>query len=341
MNVVVTGACSTVARPVIAALERDPGIGSILALDIRPYQGIRSAKTRSRIADVRDRDALLSAFSSAFAVIHLAFVVVTDVPDGPTTREINIEGSNRVLQAAADSGVRKVIYISSVAAYGAVPGNPPVLTEDAPCRGLENERNFYYAYTKAAVEQIMEDFARSHPDIAVTRFRPHIIVGPRVLEGSGQLGLLSGLAGPSRSFWGFRPLGANGRLAQYTHEGDLAEAVLHALHHEMPGAYNIAGEPLDLEAYLRSKGKTFRSIPWAPAYALAWLMSPFSSRLRLARAWLVSARHRNILDCSKLRRSGFDRTLRSTLECLEEVTAVLAERRAAAARGSHHRGVDR
>jgi nucleoside-diphosphate-sugar epimerase len=341
MNVAVTGAGSTVARPVIAALERDPGIESILALDIRPYQGIRSAKIRSRIADVRDRGALLSAFTSVSAVIHLAFVVVTDVPDGPTIREINIEGSRRVLHAAADSGVQKVIYTSSVAAYGAVPGNPPVLTEDAPCRGLENERNFYYAYTKAAVEQIMEDFARSHPDIVVTRFRSSILVGPRILEDSYQLRLLSGLAGPSRSFWGFRPVGANGRLAQYTHEGDLSEAVLHALHHEMPGAYNIAGEPLDLESYLRSKGKTFRPIPWAPAHALAWLLSPFSSRMRLARAWLVSARYRNILDCSKLRRSGFGKTLRTTFECLEDVTAFLAESRAAGAKETHCLKVDR
>ena len=334
MNVAVTGAGSTVARSVIDALEKDPEVESITALDIRPYQGVPSAKVRPRLADVRDPEALLAAFSSADAVIHLAFVVVTDVPDGPTIRDINIEGSRRVLQAAADSGVRKVIYTSSVAAYGAVPGNPAVLTEEAPCRGLENERNFYYAYTKAAVERIMEDFARSHPDVVVTRFRPHILVGPRVLEDAVQLRLLAGLAGPSRSFWGFRPGGPNGRLAQYTHEDDLAGAILHALHHELPGAYNIAGEPVDLDGYLESKGRTFRRIPWGAANSLASLLSPFSARMRLARAWLVSARYRNIVDCSKLRRSGFNRPLRATSECLEEVAAFLAHSRSACLKGS-------
>jgi UDP-glucose 4-epimerase len=321
VNVVVTGAGSTVGRSIMDSLAMDPEIGSILAVDIRPYAGPLSPRIRTRIADVRDRDALLAAFSSADAVIHLAFVVVTEVPDRSTIREINIEGSRHVLQAAADSGVRKVIYTSSVAAYGAVPGNPQVLTEEDPCRGLENERNFYYAYTKAAVEKIMDDFSRSHPETVVTRFRPHIVVGPRVLEGSAQLRLLAGLAGPSRSFWGFRPVGPNGRLAQYTHEDDLARAILYALHHEMPGAYNIAGEPLDLEDYLRSKGKSYRRIPRAAASALALLASPFSTRARLARQWLVSARYRNILDCSKLRRSGFDRPLRTTYECLEDVAA--------------------
>lgn len=329
MKVVVTGASSTVARSVMSLLEQDPEIGSILALDIRSYRGAATPKVRSLIADVRDRDSLLSAFSSADAVIHLAFVVVTDVPDGPAIREINIEGSRRVLQAAADSGVRKVIYTSSVAAYGAVPGNPLVLTEETPCRGLENERNFYYAYTKAAVEQVMEDFTRSHPAIIVTRFRSHILVGPRILEGSAQLRLLAGLAGPSRSFWGFQPIGPNGGLVQYTHEEDLAAAIMYALHHELPGAYNIAGEPLDLFSYLRCRGKTFRRIPWRAASALASLLSPFSARMRLAKAWLVSARYRNIIDCSKLRRSGFDRPLRTTFECLEDVAAYQARRRAA------------
>jgi nucleoside-diphosphate-sugar epimerase len=321
VNVVVTGAGSTVARSILDSLAMDPEIGSVLALDIRPYDGLRSPKIRTRIADVRDRDALLAAFSSADAVIHLAFVVVTDVPDRAAVREINIEGSRRVLEAAADSGVRKVVYTSSVAAYGAVPGNPRVLTEEDPCRGLENERDFFYAYTKAAVEQIMDDFSLSHPETVVTRLRSHIVVGPRVLEGSAQLRLLAGLARPSRSFWGFRPAGPNGRLAQYTHEDDLARAVLYALHHDLPGAYNIAGEPLDLESYLRSKGKSFRPIPRVAASTLALLASPFSPRARLARQWLVSARYRNILDCSKLRRCGFDRPLRTTYECLEEVAA--------------------
>ena len=340
MNVVVTGAGSTVALSVLNSLDHDPEIGSILALDIRPYHGDRSPKIRSLVADVRDREALLAAFSSADAVIHLAFVVVTDVPDAAAVREINIEGSRRVLEAAARTGVRKVIYTSSVAAYGAVPGNALVLTEEAPCRGLENERNFYYAYTKAAVEEIMEDFSRSHPGIVVTRFRSHILVGPRVLEDSAQLRLLAGLAGPSRSFWGFRPLGPNGRQAQYTHEEDLAAAILYALHHELPGAYNIAGEPLDLAAYLRGKGKTFRTIPWGPANVLASLLSPFSARIRLAKSWLVSARYRNIIDCSKLRRAGFDPPLRTTFECLEEVAAFEGRRRAAAAEESSRLGRD-
>jgi nucleoside-diphosphate-sugar epimerase len=331
MNVVVTGAGSTVARSVLDCLERDPEVRSIIALDIRPSPA-RSPKVKTLVADVRDRDALRAAFSSADAVIHLAFVVVTGVPEERAIREINIEGSRRVLQAAAEAGIRKVIYTSSVAAYGAVPGNPLVLTEEAPCRGLENERNFYYGYTKAAVEGIMEDFSRSHPAAVVTRFRPHILVGPRVLEGSAQLRLLAGLAGPSRSFWGFRPVGPNGRLAQYTHEDDLAAAILYALHHELPGAYNIAGEPLDLDGYLRGKGKTFRTIPWRAANVLASFLSPFSARMRLAKAWLVSARYRNIIDCSKLRRSGFDRPLRTTSECLEEVAAYEARRRASGAK---------
>jgi nucleoside-diphosphate-sugar epimerase len=260
------------------------------------------------------------------------------VPDFPTIQAVSIEGSRNVMQAAADCGVRKLIYTSSVAAYGTVPGNPPVMKEETPIRGEENKHNFYYAYTKAAVEKAMDDFAQAHPQLVLTRFRPHLVAGPNFLEYTDNLASLSHLARPSRWYWGFRPKGPNGRLLQYTHEKDLAKAIQYALHHEMPGAYNIAGEPLDFVRYLKGRGKTFRRIPWAGAYVLAALLSPFSARSRLGRSWLVSARYRNILDCSKLKRAGFDQPLRSTLQCVQEAVAYYGQRGAGRAKRARAQG---
>jgi nucleoside-diphosphate-sugar epimerase len=198
--------------------------------------------------------------------------------------------------------------------------------------------NFYYSYTKAAVELVMEEFAQTHPQLVVTRFRPHIVVGPNALEHTDNLRFLSRLSGSSRFFWGFRPEGPNGPLLQYTHEEDLADAIQYALHQEMPGAFNIAGDPLDFESYLRDKGKTFRRIPWAAANVLAGLLSPFSARSRLARSWLVSARYRNITDCSKLKRSGFNKPLHTTLQCVEEAAAYYEQRRAGRTKKSQSQG---
>ena len=54
------------------------------------------------------------ARQDADVVVHLAFIVVRPAE----TRDINLEGSRNVFQAAVDAGVKRLVYASSVAAYG-------------------------------------------------------------------------------------------------------------------------------------------------------------------------------------------------------------------------------
>ena len=151
IKVAITGACSTLARSVISLLDKDYRVESILALDLRPYDGVPSKKIQYQKIDVRDINALRSAFAEIDIVIHLAYIVVAKVLDLPKIFAINIDGSKNVAQAASDSGVKKLVYTSSQAAYGMVPGNPPVLNEEMPIQGEQNIEN-YYPYTKAIVE---------------------------------------------------------------------------------------------------------------------------------------------------------------------------------------------
>ena len=326
LKIAITGASSTLARSVISLLDKDDGVESILALDIRPYDGVPSAKIQYRKIDIRDINALRSAFKDIDAVVHLAFVVITNMPDVAEIYAINIDGSKNVAQAAADAGAKTLVYTSSVAAYGLLPGNPPVLTESMPIQGERNKKN-YYPYTKAVVDKFMEDFAETHPHLTITRFRSHLITGPNFLRHSGNLFVVPDLSKPSKSYWGFRPEGINGSRLQYTHEEDLAKAIQHALHNPLPGAYNIAGEPMDLERYLRESGKNFRRIPRRTVYGLISMLSPLSARLRLARSWMIGAKYRNIMDCSKLKRAGFAERLHTTLDCVQEANAYFAQKR--------------
>ena len=325
IKVAITGACSTLARSVISLLDKDHRVESILALDLRPYDGVPSAKIQYQKIDVRDINALCSAFTDMDTVVHLAYVVVVKVLDLPKIYAINIDGSKNVAQAASDSGVKKLVYTSSQAAYGMVPGNPPVLNEEMPIQGEQNKEN-YYPYTKALVEKFMIDFAETHRNLIITRFRPHLITGPNFMKYSGNLFVVPNLTKPSKSYWGFRPEGPNGSLLQYTHEEDLSKAIQHALHNPMPGAYNIAGEPMDLEGYLRERGKKFREIPWGAVYRLVSMLSPFYARMRLAKSWMIGFKYRNIMDCSKLKQAGFTEPLRTTLECVQEANIYFAQK---------------
>src|SRR5262249_47036878 len=90
---------------------------------------------------------------------------------------INVGGSKNVFEAAARARVRRIVYASSVAAYGVVPGHPVPIVEDTP-RRLQPE--FPYAATKYAVEEFLDGFEPGHPEIAVTRLRPGVLFGARM-----------------------------------------------------------------------------------------------------------------------------------------------------------------
>jgi UDP-glucose 4-epimerase len=333
LRVAMTGASGTLARPVIRLLDTDDRVEEIRALDIRPYEGPSSAKIRAFKTDVRNLEALRSAFCGADAVIHLAFVVASRIPRRADVYAVNVGGTSNVARAAAESGAKTLVYISSQAAYGMVPENPPVLTEDMPLRG-EQTPEHDYAFTKAIVERDLEMFAAAHPRPTITRFRAHLVCGPDVLHHSEAPVLVPDLSSAAGAYRAFRPRGPNGAWIQYTHEEDLAAAIRFALHRPLPGAYNIAGEPMNLDLRLGELGKTFRPVPWGPVFALATALAPFSRRIRAARSWLTGARYRNLLDCSKLRSAGFNGPLRATRECFDEAQAIFAERRALGSAGT-------
>src|SRR5437868_5998500 len=84
-----------------------------------------------------------SLFDGADVAVHLAFAIFGDREE---TRRINLEGSRNVFEAANEAGVKRLVYASSVAAYGFHPENPQPLTEETPAIGSSR---FYYSAQKA------------------------------------------------------------------------------------------------------------------------------------------------------------------------------------------------
>src|SRR5439155_19868861 len=110
------------------------------------------------------------------ALVHLGFVV-TRFERREVMDAINVEGSRNVFRAAAAAGIRRIVYSSSVAAYGVVPGQPVPIVEDTPRRYQDD---FAYAANKYRVEEHLDGFEREHPEIAVVRLRPSILIGQRM-----------------------------------------------------------------------------------------------------------------------------------------------------------------
>ena len=76
-------------------------------------------------ADIRDRKQMRELLErhEIDALLHFAFVL-NPIRDEPKMYDIDVNGTQAVLQAAADAGVKQVIQTSSATAYGAFPDNP-------------------------------------------------------------------------------------------------------------------------------------------------------------------------------------------------------------------------
>src|SRR6185436_4198344 len=79
-------------------------------------------KTAYLRGDVLDRTAVDALVAGADAVVHLAFAIMG--AGGDEGHRVNLEGSRNVFAAAVAAGARRLVYTSSVAAYGFHPDNP-------------------------------------------------------------------------------------------------------------------------------------------------------------------------------------------------------------------------
>src|SRR6201995_4074216 len=134
LTVAVTGPTGEMGQSVVAALERSRDVGEILGMARRPFDpGERGwKKVVYRRGDVLDRRKVARLVEDADVVIHLAFMIMGGARQ---SRRVNLDGSRNVFEAAAEAGVKRLVYASSVAAYGFHGDNPQPLTEDVPARG--------------------------------------------------------------------------------------------------------------------------------------------------------------------------------------------------------------
>src|SRR5215218_4205462 len=137
----------------MAELERDPAVGHVRGMARRAFDPAVEGwkKVAYRRGDILDRGALAALFDGVDVAVHLAFAIFGSHDE---TRRINLQGTRNVFEAAIRAGVSRLVYASSVAAYGFHPENPQPLTEEVPPRGSEE---FYYSAQKAELEALLEE----------------------------------------------------------------------------------------------------------------------------------------------------------------------------------------
>lgn len=205
--------------------------------------------------DIRDPTVVRRACEQVDIVQHN----VAQVPlakDKHAFWSVNYEGTRILLESARDAGVRKIVYTSSSAVFGA-PRDGLVTRATLPAPAEE------YGRAKLAGEELCRAAAKRGIDVSIVR--------PRTILGHGRLGIFQILFE-----WVFQgkdvPVfnGGHNRY-QFVHADDLADACIAAAERPGLGVYNVGAGSVGtirelLEALISHAGSASRikSLPMRP-----------------------------------------------------------------------------
>ncbi len=286
-DVAVTGIAGLLGQRLLPRLDASSSVGRVVGLDVRdPERRIGRLEMHRVDIATAEVEPLLEGVS---VIVHLASIV-DPLPDDSFETRVNVDGTRRILEAATNTGITKIVRVSTAAVYGAWPSNPVPLTEDAP---LRPNPGFGPAVQGAEVERMLAEWREQTPGAVITTLRAAPVLG----RGSQHLWarLLSGR--PAIRVRGAAP------PVQTVHADDVADALLLAVEQDLPGVFNVAADGwLDAAAATALRRRPAAAVPaellsralrrlWStglgdvPAEALPYLTYPWvlaNDRLRAA-----------------------------------------------------------
>jgi dihydroflavonol-4-reductase len=228
--------------------------------DTRQLDGVPVERVEG---DVRDAGSLRRGVAGCDHVFHVAALYSFWGHPWDDFYQVNVEGTRRVLEAARDGGVERIVHTSSVAALGTNADHSPA-TEETPS-SLE-DRIGTYQRSKFLGQEIAREFARQGLPVVIVNPSTPVGVGDHKPTPTGQV-IVDYL---------------NGRMPAYVDTGlnivdveDVAAGHLLAAERGRIGERYILGgenlslkQVLDLLAEISGRPRVRYRIP--NALALAW-----------------------------------------------------------------------
>lgn len=232
-NILVTGAAGYLGSLLIEKLASEKeqlGINNLVATDVRELRGNYPNVIFEKL-DVRDNQAseIFKKYQIE-CVVHLASIVT---PGKKSNRDfeyaVDVVGTQNILKACIETGVKRIIISSSGAAYGYYPENENVLKENDPIRG---NYEFAYSHHKKLVEEELARYRKEYPQLEQTIFRITTILGHNVnnqitdlFKKPVQIGIM----------------GTESRFS-FIWDMDAVEAFKQSIFNAKTGIYNLSGD---------------------------------------------------------------------------------------------------
>ena len=218
-TILITGPTGAVGPSVVEAFHEAGYKIRTLSLSV-PKTGIFPADVESRVGDVTDPSAIQEALSGVDTVIHMAGLLHINNPPDSMRHEyerVNVGGTKTLLESAANAGVKRVVFFSTISVYGS--SNSQVLNENSDLKP-----DSLYAQTKLAAEQVILSTKRADGRPIGTVLRLAAVYGPRVK--ANYLRLAKSLAKGR-----FIPIGKGMNRRTLIYDKDVANAALLVAQH--------------------------------------------------------------------------------------------------------------
>ncbi|PTB87684.1 epimerase [Pseudidiomarina aestuarii] len=168
MNILITGSEGYIGQACIARLLPHH---KVVGIDIRPpttqaYPYFQEDIRSPALAAILQQHEITH-------VVHLASVMQAS-DDRQRDYDIDVNGTQNVVDACLQANVQHLTVTSSGAAYGYHANNPKWLSESDPLRG---NKSFAYSYHKRLIEEMLADYRLEQPQLKQLVLRPGTILG--------------------------------------------------------------------------------------------------------------------------------------------------------------------
>jgi dihydroflavonol-4-reductase len=152
MRIFVTGGTGFIGGHVVRLLRERGDEVVAWVRDPSKASHLQALGAELRQGDLSDRAALAAGMGGCDAAIHGAAVYEVGIPasERPAMYAANVEGTENALGAALDAGIGRVVYVSTVAAFGNTSGQVVDETYEHPAKGFTT----YYEETKYEAHQV-------------------------------------------------------------------------------------------------------------------------------------------------------------------------------------------
>jgi dihydroflavonol-4-reductase len=173
MKALVTGGTGFLGANLAKGLLEQGWVVRILRRSTSPLAAVRDLPVEHVVGDMTNLDSLVAAMQDIDVVFNVAAISQYWRYTANVIYKVNVGGAQNVFDAAARSGVKRIVHTSSAAAVGILRGR--AATEDDPFNQPPDQ--FPYGHSKWLTEASVRERVKAGQDIVMVN--PAAIVGAR------------------------------------------------------------------------------------------------------------------------------------------------------------------